>query len=81
MGSKVIKQKLYEYQAILKHKECEIKEVLELLSTRAGQLKQLQEDLTSKKKRIEELRKNLEYQVQQFKVKWEKERIEMPSWS
>ena len=55
MGSKVIKQKLYEYEVTLKYKEDRIKELQEFLSTEESKVNQLKELVREKEIRIEEL--------------------------
>jgi chromosome segregation ATPase len=55
MGSKVLKQKLYEYEATLKHRDNQIKELQNVLNGKDLQIRQLLEMAREKGLKIEDL--------------------------
>jgi hypothetical protein len=55
MGSKVLKQKLYEYEATLKHRDSQIKELQNILNRKDVEIRQLLELTQGKAKKIEGL--------------------------
>jgi chromosome segregation ATPase len=59
MGSKVLKQKLYEYEATLKHRDNQIKELQNILTRKDAELRQLLELTKQNEKETEELRRSL----------------------
>jgi chromosome segregation ATPase len=56
MGSKVLKQKLYEYEATLKHRDSQLKELQDILNSKDVEIRQLRELTEKNEKKIEDIR-------------------------
>jgi len=68
MGSKVLKQKLYEYEATLKHRDNQIKEFQDILNSKNAELKQLLELTKQNGKKTEDRQRSLSDQPKEQAV-------------
>ena len=68
MGSKVLKQKLYEYEAALKHRDSQIKELQNILNSKDVEIRQLLELTKEGGEEREGLRSSMSAQQKELAV-------------
>jgi chromosome segregation ATPase len=77
MGSKVLKQKLYEYEATLKHRDNKIEELQKRIQAEEEEIKGLRFAMNEKQKDIESLSSAIERKDQEWEFKINEQKAQM----